>query len=76
MKKIKKFFNKIKTNIIQIFNKIITKISQLLAEILIVIGLFFIIHITFVISSIAGFYLLGGCLLGFGIFIAGRREDK
>lgn len=37
-------------------------------DILIFSGLFFIVMATFMLSKVAGFYCMGGCLLGLGIY--------
>jgi hypothetical protein len=37
-------------------------------DILVFSGLFFIVMATFMLSKIAGFYCLGGCLLGLGVY--------
>jgi hypothetical protein len=37
-------------------------------DILILSGLFFIVMATFMLSKVAGFYCLGGCLFGLGVY--------
>jgi hypothetical protein len=61
-------------DIIKIKSTTLVKIiSRLLPEILIIVGLFFIVFATFKINAIAGYYCLGGVLLLVGILLAKGR---
>ncbi|AGY77980.1 hypothetical protein [Clostridium autoethanogenum] len=51
------------------FNKIKQFISQNIEDILIFLGLFFILYATFLINYIAFLYILGFILLGIGVFL-------
>lgn len=54
--------------------KKLNKIKEFLiknnSEILVILGLFFIVLATFLLSYIAGIYVLGGILATLGIFVA------
>lgn len=63
-----------KDNIIIKLNTLIRFISHFLAEIFVIVGLFFIVKITFKINIIAGYYTLGGMLLVIGLFLANGRR--
>lgn len=70
----KQYLIHFKDSIITKLNTLIKSISHLLAEIFVIVGLFFIVKITFKISIIAGYYTLGGILLVIGLFLANGRR--
>lgn len=67
---LKKFTNDIARKL----NTLIMFISQFISEICVILGLFFIVNITFKLSNIAGYYTLGGILLILGLFLAKDRR--
>jgi hypothetical protein len=69
MDKIKPKFKKIKDKISEKFNRIKKFIVQNNVEILIFLGLFFIVLASFLVNFILALYILGGILMGLGIFL-------
>jgi hypothetical protein len=55
------------------FNSLIKMMGQVLPEIMIILGLFFIIYITFSRSFVGGMYLTGFILFITGIILAVQR---
>jgi hypothetical protein len=54
-------------------NTLIHFISRILPEIMVLMGLFFIVDITFKLNLIAGYYCLGGILLLIGLILSKVR---